>query len=423
MCGEMRCARRTQRLSVNHSGWSLERTIRLAVKSLSEVRRVRYLLGLSSPAERERIEAEYFEDEDAFEDMLTAEDDLIDEYARGELGEEERRRFEKVLASSLRGSGKVKFARAFAGSISASRSVETKFLSTSFDILKTVQLPGLLRIVTIAAALVCVAMFAWLVTERSRMINELLQLRAKSTELGKRTEALQQSNDTERSRGAELTAQLADLRAQSKPPDATVTQRARHLLKVKNNREEIAKPEQSERAINIQDATLGNTFVNRRITELPRNANNVSNLLSLQPGTPRAGYVAGGRADQTNITLDGIDIEPPNTYFLMPRNIISSGETPIRIRRSLSWIRFQLALETAAIHIEYRVIIKTADGHLVTSDNWIEPLTPNQTIIDTPAISTADLPGGSYLLSLMGQEPDGSWIEVAAYSFRVTKIE
>jgi hypothetical protein len=40
---------------------------------------------MSPPAEREHIELEYFENEDAFEEMLTAEDDLIDAYASGEL--------------------------------------------------------------------------------------------------------------------------------------------------------------------------------------------------------------------------------------------------------------------------------------------------------------------------------------------------
>ncbi|HYP53255.1 MAG TPA: hypothetical protein VEQ42_06920, partial [Pyrinomonadaceae bacterium] len=46
----------------------------------------------------------------------------------------------------------------------------------------------------------------------------------------------------------------------------------------------------------------------RRITELPLNANNVVGLLSLQPGVTRDGYVNGGRSDQANVTLDGIDV-------------------------------------------------------------------------------------------------------------------
>jgi hypothetical protein len=59
--------------------------------------------------------------------------------------------------------------------------------------------------------------------------------------------------------------------------------------------------------LNTADATLGNAFESRRISELPLNARNVVGLLSLQPGVTRGGYVNGGRADQANITLDGVD--------------------------------------------------------------------------------------------------------------------
>ena len=64
----------------------------------------------------------------------------------------------------------------------------------------------------------------------------------------------------------------------------------------------------AEAAINTSDASLGNSFERKRITELPLNANNVVGLLSLQPGVTRGGSVNGGRADQSNITLDGVDV-------------------------------------------------------------------------------------------------------------------
>ncbi|HKZ76951.1 MAG TPA: carboxypeptidase-like regulatory domain-containing protein [Pyrinomonadaceae bacterium] len=63
-----------------------------------------------------------------------------------------------------------------------------------------------------------------------------------------------------------------------------------------------------EAPINTSDATIGNTFERRRIVDLPLNANNVVALLSLQPGVTRTGYVNGGRADQANVTLDGVDV-------------------------------------------------------------------------------------------------------------------
>lgn len=84
-------------------------------------------------------------------------------------------------------------------------------------------------------------------------------------------------------------------------------------------------------------------------------------------------------------------------------------------------MRFQLALETNAIHEDYRVTINTADGRAVTSVDWTEPLTPNQMNIDTPVIPPGDLPSGDYTLLLMGKEPNGSVVKVAEYAFRVIK--
>jgi len=64
----------------------------------------------------------------------------------------------------------------------------------------------------------------------------------------------------------------------------------------------------TEAPLNTTDATIGTTFESRRIEELPLNARNVVNLLSLQPGVTRLGEVNGGRRDQANVTLDGIDV-------------------------------------------------------------------------------------------------------------------
>ena len=65
--------------------------------------------------------------------------------------------------------------------------------------------------------------------------------------------------------------------------------------------------------VNTQDASLGNNFVPRQITQLPTDSRNIPDLLSLQPGVTKEGYVAGGRSDQANITLDGIDVNDQQT--------------------------------------------------------------------------------------------------------------
>jgi hypothetical protein len=75
--------------------------------------------------------------------------------------------------------------------------------------------------------------------------------------------------------------------------------------------------------INTTDASVGTTMSQETIERLPVEGRNVVHLLSLQPGAvfiptvnantvdPRYGAVAGSRADQQNVTLDGIDVNDP----------------------------------------------------------------------------------------------------------------
>jgi len=69
----------------------------------------------------------------------------------------------------------------------------------------------------------------------------------------------------------------------------------------------------TEVQINTQDATLGNTIIGEQINQLPLEGRNVLNILTLQPAVTPGGYVAGARSDQSNITLDGIDINEAQT--------------------------------------------------------------------------------------------------------------
>lgn len=75
----------------------------------------------------------------------------------------------------------------------------------------------------------------------------------------------------------------------------------------------------AELLVNREDGTLGTNFVNKQITQLPLEARSVPNLLTLQTAATRDGYVAGARADQTNVTLDGVDINEAQT------NAVTSG--------------------------------------------------------------------------------------------------
>src|SRR4051812_27986317 len=80
--------------------------------------------------------------------------------------------------------------------------------------------------------------------------------------------------------------------------------------------------------VNTQDATIGHAFNTQQIMSLPFEGRNAVEILSLQPGVvftnptsgtgvdssfdSRNGSVNGGRSDQTNITIDGLDNNDPN---------------------------------------------------------------------------------------------------------------
>ena len=91
--------------------------------------------------------------------------------------------------------------------------------------------------------------------------------------------------------------------------------------------------------INTTDATIGNAVNNETIMQLPTEGRNPQTLLALQPGVlflgntgtadSRNGAVSGARADQTNITLDGIDNNDqfaPGAFSGVLRNSLDATE-------------------------------------------------------------------------------------------------
>ena len=79
--------------------------------------------------------------------------------------------------------------------------------------------------------------------------------------------------------------------------------------------------------LNTTDASVGNAFSTKPIRQLPLNARNPAGLLSLQAGVTflsadpldsrkagdiRNGSVNGARSDQSNVTLDGVDVNDQN---------------------------------------------------------------------------------------------------------------
>jgi len=81
-------------------------------------------------------------------------------------------------------------------------------------------------------------------------------------------------------------------------------------------------------AINLVDASIGNSFDEVQVKQLPIEGRNVPDLLSLQAGVAytgnrigdkdqdtRNGAVNGARSDQSNVTLDGVDVNDQSNGY------------------------------------------------------------------------------------------------------------
>ncbi|HYV13967.1 MAG TPA: hypothetical protein VE980_23880 [Pyrinomonadaceae bacterium] len=344
-------------------------------KTQSRAQLTRYLLGLVSPSERERLESEYFTNDDTFQEILSVEDDLIDAYARGELSATERRHFEERFLNSAASRERVQFARTLAGFIGDTPSSEdpAPYRPGFFASLRLA--PMALRFAGVAL-LVLVPATIWLAIQQGRLRNELQTLRAERDTLDQKNDELRQSADADRTRNAESTAQIEKLQQEL----AVKAEPENRSGEAKPNipRRSGTRPPQQVTA----DAKIGNRFEPQTVTQLP-----ASSIFDLTPGTVRS---EGGRA---------------NT-FTVPKDA--------------KFVGLRVNLENAGAEY-YRAFIETADGEPV---RWFDRFkSTSSTSVQLPAIPTSELPAGVYVLSLQAQQRDGSFLKVADYSFTIKRTE
>src|ERR1700675_3564496 len=83
-----------------------------------------------------------------------------------------------------------------------------------------------------------------------------------------------------------------------------------------------------EPALNLVDASIGNSFDETQVRDIPLEGRNVPDLLSVQAGVAytgnrvadkdqdtRNGSVNGARSDQSNVTLDGVDVNDQSNGY------------------------------------------------------------------------------------------------------------
>lgn len=177
----------------------------------------RYLLGEVSEAEQSALEERYFNDRHFFDQVVAAENELVDRYARGLLSPETRDRFERYYLSHPKRRERARFAAALAvkvDQINRGTPVPSLGAGSWWDRLLTlIGGPKLAWAFSITLLLLTVGL-VWFLVESRRLHQELAKTESESVTQGQRGRELEEQVANERQRSQQLTAELDRLRAQ-----------------------------------------------------------------------------------------------------------------------------------------------------------------------------------------------------------------
>jgi len=184
------------------------RTI-LRIQSAEDELLVRYLLGQLNETDAERIERDYFNDDEFYERLQAVEAELIDAYLRGKLRAEERGQFEKYFLQDAELRERVEFARDWWTLVSKTPSATQPMEETArragwFDFLHIGKRAALIPL----AAAALLALGALLATQTVRLNKQIERMGAEQSAREKTERQLQQQVDAERRRNEQLLAEL-----------------------------------------------------------------------------------------------------------------------------------------------------------------------------------------------------------------------
>jgi hypothetical protein len=178
----------------------------------------RYLLGELADAEQAALEQKYFANPELFDQLVEAENDLVDRYARGRLSPETRRRFETYYLAHPHRRARAKFAEALAertDRVEKASSVSPLGTESWWRrFMSSMQGPKLAWGFSLALLLLAV----WFAFEMRRLHQEGLRNEAERATQGQRERDLRQQLTEELTRANQLADELNRLR--SEPPPA-----------------------------------------------------------------------------------------------------------------------------------------------------------------------------------------------------------
>ena len=206
-----------------------------------------YLLGELSEEEESRIEELYFNDPDSLEELLAVEEELIDNYVRGELARSRREQFEKKILKSAVLGEKVEFARALMKHVSEPSTVGA-LAPASWRRLPSALLSNQKHAAVAVAAVVLlmVGCGSLLVAENLRLRNLLEQKEEQRVILEQRKEELQKLVTEQQASSGKLVEDFKQVQSQlAKAEEELARQKDAQM----HNPETVSKTEESRAII------------------------------------------------------------------------------------------------------------------------------------------------------------------------------
>jgi len=325
-----------------------------------------YLLGELSVQERQDVEQQYFQNDKLFQELLSIEADLIDDYLNDDLSVEERQKFESQVLSTPQGRRKVESSRARLSAISeaAAKVVQRRTTEEQTSWWQFLWHPVKTSAWRFATAILLFAGgTGWLVVENIRLRSQLGVARTTS-----------QQNEQEVQRLQEQVTAAQHQRQQ----DETVSRSSIEQLNEELQRAQI-------------DRETAMEVARQKESQLKEN------LRQSQPSTAIATYI----------------------FPFNPVRGTSEQTAPLTISKGQKTVSFQIDLGPTSIP-SFHVSLQTVEGREVWANIKKARSTRagNSITVRLPAtVFTSQ----HYVLILTPSPPNGQTESFAEYSFRVVR--
>jgi hypothetical protein len=214
------------------------------VTSTSKQRLTDYLLGNLTEAEQSALESEFFNHPVVFDELVSTETALVDDYARGRLSGPALARFEQHYLAQPRLRDRARFAQLLTKTIddldgAASVREHERSRSMWSDLVSTFGRFSVAKLSMAAAMLALIAASGWLLVQNGRLRREMGQTQAARQVGEQREHDLERQLSAERTEAQQLSSELQRLQTPTRPSTPSVISL---LLNVRSTRGADAEP-------------------------------------------------------------------------------------------------------------------------------------------------------------------------------------